>query len=61
MEGAERQVIFDEGGRQNKIQAIYNGKNAAITMQGLARMKEKPLAQEQWISMEKQCQEQWKQ
>jgi hypothetical protein len=29
-------------------------------MQGLAQTGEKPPAQEQWVSMEKQCEEQWK-
>jgi hypothetical protein len=44
-----------------KIQAICNGKFMPIAMQGLARPREKPLAQEQWETMEEQCQEQWKQ
>src|SRR6185437_4730750 len=44
-----------EGGLK-KIQAIYNGKSAPITMQGLARLREKPPAQEQW----EQWKEQWK-
>jgi hypothetical protein len=30
-------------------------------MQALARAREKPPAQEQWLTMEKQCGEQWKQ
>jgi hypothetical protein len=30
-------------------------------MQGLALTREKPPVQEQWVSMEKQCEEQWKQ
>src|SRR5215472_18995544 len=36
-----------------KIQSIYNGKCAPITMQGLARARENPPAQEQWKTMEK--------
>jgi hypothetical protein len=44
-----------------KIQAIYNEKCTPIAMQGLVRPREKPLAQEQWETMEKQCEEQWKQ
>jgi hypothetical protein len=39
--------------RWKKIQAIYNGKCAPITMQGLATATEKPPAQQQWKTMEK--------
>jgi hypothetical protein len=46
---------------RNKIQAIYNGNSGPITMQGLARTREKTPAQKQWVAMEKQCEEQWKQ
>jgi hypothetical protein len=42
----------------SKIQAICNGKCQPSAMQGLVRAREKPSAQEQWISMEKQCREQ---
>jgi hypothetical protein len=28
-------------------------------MQGLARTREKPRVQEQWVAMKKQCEEQW--
>jgi hypothetical protein len=45
---------------REKIQAICNGKSMPFAMQGLARTREKPPAQEQWVSMEKQCEEQWK-
>jgi hypothetical protein len=41
-----------------KIQAIYNGNALSITMQSLAGTREKWPAQEQWISMKKQCEEQ---
>ena len=44
------------GSRKNfreKIQAIYNGKCAPITMQGFAQAWENPSAQEQWKTMEK--------
>src|SRR6202051_2367034 len=44
-----------------KIQSICNGKCGPNTMQGLERAKEKPPAQEQWGTMEKQGEEQWKQ
>jgi hypothetical protein len=37
-----------------KIQAIYNAKSAPNAMQGLARTREKPPAQEQWASMKEQ-------
>jgi hypothetical protein len=30
-------------------------------MQAIVQAGEKPLAQEQWVSMKKQCEEQWKQ
>jgi hypothetical protein len=43
-----------------KIQAICNGKSMPSVMQGLARTREKPPTQEQWVAMEKQCEEQWK-
>jgi hypothetical protein len=36
-----------------KIQSIYNGKSAPITMQGLVTAREKPPAQEQWKTMKK--------
>jgi len=36
-----------------KIQSIYNGKCAPITMQGFAQAAEIPLAQEQWRTMKK--------
>src|SRR5215813_11647102 len=36
-----------------KIQSIYNGKCAPITMQGLARARENRPAQEQWKNNEK--------
>ena len=39
--------------RRKKIQAIYNGKCAPITMQGLATTREKLPAQQQWKTMEK--------
>jgi hypothetical protein len=45
---------------KNKIQSICNGKCAPITIQVIVRAREKPLAQEQWVSMKKQCEEQWK-
>jgi hypothetical protein len=28
-------------------------------MQGLARTRERPPVQEQWVAMKKQCEEQW--
>jgi hypothetical protein len=36
-----------------KIQSIYNRKCAPTTMQAFACAREKPLAQEQWKTMEK--------
>src|SRR5205823_4083768 len=36
-----------------KIQSIYNGKCAPITMQGFATARENPPAQEQWRTIEK--------
>jgi hypothetical protein len=42
-----------------KIQAICNEKLTPFAMQGPAMAREKPPAQEQWVSMEKQCEEQW--
>jgi hypothetical protein len=36
-----------------KIQSICNGKLTPITMQAIARAREKPPAQEQWRAMEK--------
>jgi hypothetical protein len=66
-----RQVSLGNGGGvigrtaienfSEKIQWIYNGKCAPITMQGLATAREKPPAQEQWKNNKKQCAEQWKQ
>src|ERR1700722_13639386 len=44
---------------KTKIQAIYNGNSPPITMQGLAPAREKKPTQEQWVSMKKQCEEQW--
>src|ERR1700722_320628 len=44
-----------------KIQSIYNGKCGPNTMQGLERAIEKPPPQEQWETMEKQGEGQWKQ
>jgi hypothetical protein len=44
-----------------KIQAIYRGKCAPITMQGPATAREKPPAQEQGRTGKKQFAEQWKQ
>jgi hypothetical protein len=41
-----------------KIQSIYNGKSAPITMQGFAQASENLPAQEQWQTMKKQCAEQ---
>ena len=41
------------GRASEKIQSICNGKLMPITMQGLARAKEKPRRQEQWQAMEK--------
>jgi hypothetical protein len=41
-----------------KIQSIYNGKCAPITMQGFAQASENPPPQEQWKTMEKQRAEQ---
>jgi hypothetical protein len=41
-----------------KIQSIYNGKRAPITMQGFAQASENPPAQEQRRTMEKQWAEQ---
>jgi hypothetical protein len=47
---------------KNKKYRRFTMENATpITMQVLARPGEKPLAQEQWVSMEKQYEEQWKQ
>jgi len=40
---------------KTKVQAICNGKCDPITMQGIAPTREKPPAQEQWVSMGKQC------
>jgi hypothetical protein len=44
-----------------KIQAICNEKCVPFAMQGLAGTREKAPAREQWVSMKKQCEEQWKQ
>jgi hypothetical protein len=49
--GMARQNTVDL--RRKKIQAIYNGKSAPITMQGLATATEKPPAQKQWKTIEK--------
>jgi hypothetical protein len=50
---------LDAYGVSQKIQAICNRKCVPITTQGLAHSSEKPVAQGQWETMEKQCEEQW--
>jgi hypothetical protein len=48
-----RERRFDGQGLPAKIQSICNGKSTPITMQGLARAREKRPAQEQWETMRK--------
>src|ERR1700722_10208871 len=43
---------------RTKIQAICNGKCAPFAMQVIAQPRETSPDQEQWVSMEKQCEEQ---
>jgi hypothetical protein len=46
-------LFFGVQKSSGKIQSIYNKKCAPITMQGVETAREKPLAQEQWQTMEK--------